>query len=97
MLPFERGVPRCKQCGFELESGADTCPQCQFSPKQKGLRVSLALLMVVVVSISIMMFVPAIGPLLIRLAALAFILSLLVFLVSFLATPSRFGSLFLRL
>lgn len=97
MLPRRGRAPRCKQCGYELEGGADTCPRCQFSPKDKGLRVSLALLMVVVVSVTIMMIIPAIGPLLLRLAALSFVLSLVVFLISFLATPSRFGSLFLRL
>ena len=97
MVSINRGMPTCKQCGYELESGTKTCPRCRYQPKEKGLRVALGLLMIVVVSVTVMMIVPGIGPLLVRLAALSFLLSILVFLVSMFATPHRFGSLFLRL
>jgi hypothetical protein len=46
---------------------------------------------------SLVMVLPGIGPLLVRLAALGFALSFVMFFVSFLATPHRLGSLFLRL
>jgi len=88
---------RCKRCEYELDGGEDICPRCQFSPRAKGLRISLGLLLAVVVSMTVLMFVPAIGPLLVHVAALSFLLSIAMFLVSFLATPHRFGSLFLRL
>lgn len=97
MLPIRGGIPHCKRCGYELEDGKEICPRCQFSPREKGLRVSLALLMVVVILVTLTMIVPSIGPLLIRLSALSFVLSVVVFVISFLATPYRFGSLFLRL
>lgn len=97
MSLFRGGTSRCKRCEYELDGGEDTCPRCQFSPRAKGLRVSLGLLLAVVVSMTVVMFVPSIGPFLIRVAALSFLLSVGTMFVSFLATPHRFGSLFLRL
>ena len=90
-------TPYCKRCEYELGGGRDTCPKCQYSPKNEGLRVSLGMLLVVVVSMTVLMFVPSVGIYLLPVAGLAFLLSGLVLLVSFLATPYRFGSLFLRL
>jgi len=53
--------------------------------------------MAMVILMTITMVVPQYGRLLISLAALSFLLSLGMFFVSFLATPSsRLGSLFLR-
>lgn len=54
------------------------------------------MMMVVILSVSIMMIVPAFGPLLVRLAALSFVLALVVFLIAFLATPSRLAWVFQR-
>lgn len=97
MVPGSDETPYCKRCDYELSNGGDTCPKCQFSPRNRGLRVALGLLLVVVVSVSVMMVLPGIGRYLIPVAGLSFLLSILVFVVSFLATPYRFGSLFLRL
>lgn len=87
---------RCKRCQTEIEGGPDTCPACQYNPKSKGLRVSMALYLVVVLTVMAMMFVPRIGALLIPVAAVSFVLALVILLVSFAATPHRFGRLFLR-
>jgi predicted nucleic acid-binding Zn ribbon protein len=97
MLPIGGGQPHCKQCGYEIERGESICPQCQYSPRQRGLKVSLWLLMGVVISMSALMMVPSIGRLLIGVGGSAFALAFLVLLVSFVATPYRLGSLFLRL
>jgi predicted nucleic acid-binding Zn ribbon protein len=97
MLPIGAKNPHCKQCGYELDGGESVCPRCQYSPRQRGLRVALGLLGGVVVCMSLVMVLPGIGPLLVRLAALGFALSFVMFFVSFLATPHRLGSLFLRL
>lgn len=95
MVPSIGGLPHCKRCGYELEDGQDTCPRCQFSPKAKGLRVSLVFLLAVVVMMTGVMVLPAFGLLFVRLAAIAFLLSVLVLTISFVATPYRLGSLFL--
>jgi len=87
----------CKRCGYELNSKRDTCPRCQFSPRARGLRVALVFLLGVVVAMTVAMFVPSLGPVLLGLAALSFLLTLLTFAVSFVATPYRFGTIFLRL
>jgi len=89
--------PECKRCGFELDGSEDTCPRCQFSPREKGLRVAMGFLLLMVILMTITMIVPQYGLWLVRFAAILFLLTLVTFFVSFLATPSRFGSLFLRL
>lgn len=89
--------PECKRCEFELDGSEDTCPRCQFSPREKGLRVAMMFLMIVVVLMTITMMIPQYGLWLVRFAVISFFLTIVTFLVSFMATPSRFGSLFLRL
>lgn len=86
--------PACKQCGCELEGTEATCPQCGFRPRKQGLRVSLGLLGAVVVLMSVTMVVPPLGPLLVRLAALAFLLTLVLFVFAFVVTPYRLSSPF---
>lgn len=93
---FNETARNCARCEYELDGGESTCPRCQFSPRDRGLRVSLGLLLVVVGAVTTMLFLPGIGRVLVRIAALSFLLSFLVFFVSFLATPYRLGSLFLR-
>lgn len=97
MLPIGGGQPHCKQCGYEIDRGESTCPRCQFSPRQRGLKVSLWLLMGVVISMSALMMVPSVGRFLIGVGGFAFVLAFVMLFVSFVATPYRLGSLFLRL
>jgi len=95
MSPIGGGAPNCKRCGHEVESGRDSCPNCYFNPKSKGLRVALLLLLCVIVLMTAVVLLPVLSLLFVRLAGVAFALSMLVFAVSFVATPYRFGSLFL--
>jgi hypothetical protein len=48
----------------------------------------------VVVLMTVTMVVPPLGPLLIRLAALSFLLALVLFAVAFIVTPSRLSTPF---
>lgn len=95
---FDGRVPHCKQCGCELEGGEEVCPRCGFDPRSKGLRVSMGFFMIVIVAMSLLLFVPSVlptlVPALIATAILSFAFSLLIFLLSFVATPYRLGSLF---
>lgn len=88
---------RCKRCHYEIEAGVDTCPRCQYSPKAKGLRVALVLLLVMVLAVTAMMIVPRAGRILIPVAGVSFLLTFVVLVISFAATPHRLGRLFLRL
>lgn len=97
MAPILDEDTECKRCGYELNAKRDTCPRCQFSPRARGLRVALIFLLGVVVSMTVAMFVPSLGRVLLGLAALSFLLTLLTFFVSFVVTPYRFGNFFLRL
>lgn len=97
MLPIGGGQPHCKQCGYEIDGGESTCPRCQYSPRQRGLKLSLWLVMGVVICMSVLMMLPSLASVMIGLAALSFVLSLATVFVSFVATPYRLGSLFLRL
>lgn len=96
MIPTSGDHTYCKRCGFDLEPGKETCPECHYNPKEKGLRVSMGFLMVVVVAMTITMMVPRFGPVLVVIAGLSFLLSFVTFFVSFVATPHRLGRLFLR-
>lgn len=93
---FDDETPYCKRCEYELTDGRDTCPRCQFSPRNRGLRVALGFLLVVVVAMSVLMVAPGVATVLVPVAGVAFLLAVLTFAVSFLATPYRLGSLFLR-
>lgn len=94
---FDDETPFCRRCEYEMDRQRDTCPRCQYSPKNKGLRVSLGFILVIVVSMTVLMFVPSVGSVLLPVTALAFLFAVLTLVVSFLATPDRLGSLFLRL
>jgi len=93
---FDDETPYCRRCEYELQGRRDTCPRCQFSPKNRGLRVALGFLLVVVVAMSVAMFVPGLGRILLVVAGLSFLSCVVSFAVSFVATPYRLGSLFLR-
>lgn len=101
MSLFGGGVPHCKRCGCELDGDEEACPRCQFNPRLKGLRVSMGFFMLFVLSITAMaLLLPvwtAPGPYLLDLALISFVLSVVIFFISFLATPYRFGSVFSRL
>lgn len=100
MFPFADDAPHCNRCGGELDGGEEGCPRCGFNPRQQGLRVSMALLLIVVVSMTVVMltmpFSTTLAPYLVGLAAVSFVLAVVTLLVSFLATPSRLGFLFAR-
>ena len=91
------GLPHCKRCGCELDRTETACPQCNFNPRSTVLRVATALLMGIVVLIilaSASVFVaPTIGSYLLLGAFISFLLALLLFLVSLVITPYRFGRL----
>lgn len=96
MIPTTRDQPHCKRCDFELDPGKETCPECHYNPREKGIRLSMGFLLIVVVAMTITMLAPGFGPVLIVIAGLAFVLSFATFLLSFLVTPHRLGRLFLR-
>lgn len=100
MTLLRRGLPYCKRCGRELDGGEESCPHCGFNPRSMGLRVSMVLLLIVVVSMTVATFAASlwvvIVPPLLGLAAIAFVLSVLTFLAAFVVTPYRLGSIFSR-
>lgn len=100
MSPLRGGLPHCKRCGCELEGDEEACPRCGFNPRMKGLRVSMGLFMIVILSMTALTLLAPIwvgpAPFLIGLAAIAFVLSVVVFLLAFLATPYRLGGVFTR-
>lgn len=100
MFPFGGGIPHCKQCGCELEGGEETCPRCQFNPRLKGVRLSMILFMVFVLSMTaIITLIPiwtGATSWLLTIGLISFILALVVFLFSLAVTPYRFASLFTR-
>lgn len=99
MRPGTGASPRCERCGYELEGDEAGCPGCGFNPRQIGLRVSMGFLLIVVCSMTALSIPPLTGlaPVLLALAAVSFGLAVATFAVSFLATPSRLGFLFVRL
>jgi predicted nucleic acid-binding Zn ribbon protein len=84
----------CHRCGHGLERGDVTCSNCGFRPKEKGLRIAMSFLFLVVLSMTATMIVPS--PLFVLLAAISFLLTICMFVLSFVARPYRFGSLFVR-
>jgi len=96
MVSLRRSSPSCKRCGSEIDPGVTACSECSYNPKEKGLRVAMAFFMAVAVLMTLTMFVPRFGGVFVLLAGFAFLLAFVTFFVAFFATPSRFGSLFLR-
>jgi len=96
MNPFGDGVRRCKRCQAEISGGVETCPSCSYRPKSKGLRVAMVFYFLVIVSMVGMMLLPPLARIFVPIAGVSFLLALVVFVVAFMATPHRFGRLFLR-
>lgn len=98
MRLFGDSTPRCKRCHSDLTGDEEVCPHCGFNPRQMGLRVSMTLLLVFVLSMSVIVLTGPFwaGPalLLLGLAAVSFGLAVVTFAVSFVVTPSRFGTVF---
>ncbi|WP_218818941.1 hypothetical protein [Halorubrum vacuolatum] len=84
-----------------MEGDEEACPKCQFNPKSTGLRVAMGLFMIVVLAMSVTIVAgqlwPTLGRAMIAVSGVAFVLSVVVFFISFLVTPYRFGSVFRRL
>lgn len=93
-------MPHCKRCHVEISRTVKECPSCHYSPKDRGLRLSLWCFFIFVLSMIgaqlSLSLDPMIALYLMLLAAIAFFASLLVFIVSMMATPYRLGRLFLR-
>lgn len=92
------GHPHCKRCGTELVEVPEMCPHCGFHPRDKGLKVAIWALIVVVVFVSIALvsspFTPNITRLMLGIAGSGFIVSVTGFVLALLANPYRLGGLF---
>lgn len=73
------------------------CPHCQFAPRDTGLKAAIGLLAGAVTSIMLAMvsipLAPTIGPYLVFAGFFLLAVAALVFLLAFLATPSRFSTI----
>lgn len=94
------GLAHCRRCQAELEDGVSVCPGCNYAPKQIGLRVAgFAFLAVIIFMIGAQFTVlvyPTGGLVFMLLAGVAFVISIITFLVAMTATPYRFGGVFKR-
>ena len=100
MLPFGGGMPHCKRCGLELDGDEESCPRCQFNPKQMAMKLATVMLIGAIAMIPLAylsLFVgPRAGPYLVRGSYILFALAAAVFVLGLAVTPYRFGSLFSR-
>lgn len=94
------GVTRCKRCQSTLTEAQEVCPTCDYHPKQRGLRLALGCLLIMVfamIGAQLSLLVsPVLGLVLVGAAGVAFLASFALFFLSMVATPHRFGALFLR-
>ncbi len=92
------GEKYCKRCATGYTGNPRSCPHCSFNPKQRGLRIALVSFLIVVVSLSAaqvsLLAVPTASRYLAGIAAIAFVITVLVMGLSYLATPHRFARVF---
>lgn len=92
------GLPHCKRCKVELSGDERVCPECNYSPRQKGLRwAGFGVLVLVLGMMSAQLSVvviPWAGPVFLLIGGLGFVFAFVTFLVAMVSTPHRFGTLF---
>ncbi len=92
------GLPHCKRCKVELSGDERVCPECDYAPRQRGLRwAGFGILVLVVGMMSAqvsVVIVPPAGPVFLLIGVLGFVFAFATFLVAMVATPHRFGTLF---
>lgn len=92
------GQPHCKRCGIELDEIPEVCPACGFHPRDKGLKITLYIMIGVValvgVAFALMNTAPQMAAYLILTAGVGFLVSVVLLLVSFTANPYRLGGIF---
>ncbi len=98
MSIFHPTHPACSNCQADLEGNEEVCPYCGFHPRNEGLKWAGVLLLVVVILYTATIFLaqwdPFIAAYVMVGVFICFFLSFIAFVISFLATPYRFGSLF---
>lgn len=90
--------PYCKSCNSEIEGTEEVCPHCGFHPRNVGLRYAALFMIGVALLFSFVILAGGTWPYLAGYAMLGvfllFIVAIVVFVISFLATPYRFGGIF---
>lgn len=90
--------PYCKSCGSTIEGTEEVCPHCAFHPRNEGLRYAGLFMLAVVILFSVVVLIGGTWPILAGYAMVGvyvmFILAVIAFVISFLATPYRLGGLF---
>lgn len=88
----------CRRCLSTVSVGEKVCPECDFNPKDIGLRITGYLLFLVplswVVAMLLEPFVPGLTFNLMAASLGIFVLSAVSFVISMAADPYRFGNLF---
>lgn len=101
MSRFRAKNPYCVRCREPIEGTEESCPACSFSPKDRGMRIAIYCFATVIVGMSIATILlgvyPQVALLAMLLSGLAFVVTVVVMLIAFAATPHRFGRLFLHL
>ena len=100
MLGRSDREPYCKRCGADLDGGEETCPECGYNPRQKGIKLAMGFFLLFVISMSLIIVLlkiaPGVTPYILIFAMGFFALAMVTYFVSLLATPYRLGGLFDR-
>lgn len=98
MSLFGSGQPYCKSCGSEIEGDEEVCPHCSFHPRNIGLRFAGMFMLAVAILFTIVIMIGGTWPYIAGYAMaglyVMFLFAVIAFVISFLATPYRFGGLF---
>lgn len=93
-----QGDPYCKSCGSAIKGSEEICPHCSFHPRNIGLRYAAYFMLGVAILFSFVILTGGNWPHIAGYAMLGvfvlFLFALIVFIISFMATPHRFGGLF---
>lgn len=98
VIPTGSESTHCHSCGGKLAGDETVCPHCQFDPRDIGFRVAIALVIgavgAIVLAMASITVAPTAGMYLVFGGFLLLGLAGVVFLLAFLATPSRFSTVF---